>query len=172
MKTMCKKILKSNPQNLLHLFSIMSGSVNKVILIGNLGKDPEIRAIDTGVKVASFTLATSETYTDRTSGEKKELTDWHDIVVWRGLAEVVEKYLKKGMKVYVEGKLRKKSWQDKEGNTRYNTEIIADQLTILSPRNEGIDTPNKTKTYSSDGTPTPPSPMNNLAPEDDDILPF
>jgi single-strand DNA-binding protein len=150
----------------------MSGSVNKVILIGNLGKDPEIRSIDTGVKVASFAMATSETYTDRSTGEKKELTDWHDIVVWRGLAEVVEKFLKKGMKVYVEGKLRKKSWQDKEGNTRYNTEIIADQLTILSPRNESNDSENKQKTYSSEGTPPPPSPMNNLSPEDDDLLPF
>ena len=150
----------------------MSGSVNKVILIGNLGKDPEIRSIDTGVKVASFAVATSETYTDRSTGEKKELTDWHDIVVWRGLAEVVEKFLKKGMKVYVEGKLRKKSWQDKEGNTRYNTEIIADQLTILSPRNESNDSENKQKTYSSEGTPPAPSPMNNLSPEDDDVLPF
>jgi single-strand DNA-binding protein len=150
----------------------MSGSVNKVILIGNLGKDPEIRSIETGIKVASFALATSETYMDRVSGEKKELTDWHDIVVWRGLAEIVEKYLKKGMKVYVEGKLRKKSWQDKEGNTRYNTEIIADQLTILSPRNDANENGARSKTYSAEGTPTPPSPMNNLSPEDDDILPF
>ena len=76
------------------------------------------------------------------------------------------------MKVYVEGKLRKKSWQDKEGNTRYNTEIIADQLTILSPRNESNDSVNKQKTYSSEGTPPAPSPMNNLSPEDDDVLPF
>ncbi len=147
----------------------MSGSVNKVILIGNLGKDPEIRSIDTGVKVASFALATSETYTDKTSGERKELTDWHDIVVWRGLAEVVEKYLKKGMKVYVEGKLRKKSWTDKESNIRYNTEIVADQLTILSSKNESE---NKPKTYSGEGAPSPPSPMNNLSSEDEDILPF
>jgi single-strand DNA-binding protein len=150
----------------------MSGSVNKVILVGNLGKDPEIRSIDTGIKVASFTLATSEIYTDKNSGEKKELTDWHDIVVWRGLADVVEKYLKKGMKVYIEGKIKKKSWQDKEGNTRYNTEIIADQLTILSPRNEGSDAVNKTKIFSSEGTPTPPTSMSNLTPEDDDVLPF
>lgn len=73
----------------------MAGSVNKVILIGNLGKDPEIRRLDNNVVVASFTLATSETYTDKSTGEKKELTDWHDIVMWRGLAEVAEKYLKK-----------------------------------------------------------------------------
>ena len=128
--------------------------------------------LDAGVKVASFTLATSETYTDRSSGEKKELTDWHDVVVWRGLADVVENYLKKGMKVYIEGKLRKKSWQDKDGNTRYNTEIIADQLTILSPKNEQIESAIKPKIFSNAGTPPPPSPMNALSPEEDDILPF
>jgi len=150
----------------------MSGSVNKVILIGNLGKDPEIRLLDAGVKVASFTLATSETYTDRVSGEKKELTDWHDIVVWRGLADVVENYLKKGMKVFVEGKLRKKSWQDKEGNTRFNTEIIAEQLTMLSPKNESNEQVSKSKFFSNEGAPSPPSPMNDLSHQDDDILPF
>ncbi len=150
----------------------MSGSVNKVILIGNLGKDPEIRLLDAGVKVASFTLATSETYTDRISGEKKELTDWHDIVVWRGLADVVENYLKKGMKVFVEGKLRKKSWQDKEGNTRYNTEIIAEQLTMLSPKNESNEQVSNSKFFSNEGAPSPPSPMNDLSHQDDDILPF
>jgi hypothetical protein len=78
----------------------MAGSVNKVILIGNLGKDPEIRRLESGVTVASFTLATSENYLDKNSGERKEITDWHDIVMWRGLAEVAEKYLKKGMKIY------------------------------------------------------------------------
>jgi single-strand DNA-binding protein len=93
-------------------------------------------------------------------------------VVWRGLADVVENYLKKGMKVYIEGKLRKKSWQDKDGNTRYNTEIIADQLTILSPKNEQIESALKPKIFSNSGTPTPPSPMNDLSPEEDDILPF
>lgn len=150
----------------------MSGSVNKVILIGNLGKDPEVRLIEIGVKVATFTLATSETYTDRTSGEKKELTDWHDITVWRGLADVAENYLKKGMKVYVEGKLRKRSWQDKEGNMRYHIEIVADQLTMLSKRNEGDHSDNRTKTFSQEGAPTPPSPLSNLTPDDEDILPF
>lgn len=150
----------------------MSGSVNKVILIGNLGKDPEVRSLDVNTKVASFTLATSESYTDRATGERKELTDWHDIVAWRGLAEIAEKYLKKGMKIYVEGKLRRKSWQDKEGNTRYNTEIIADHLTILTPKIESNVNEGKSKSFSTQGAPTPPSPMNNLSPEDDDILPF
>ena len=115
----------------------MAGSVNKVILLGNLGKDPEVRRLENGAVVASFSLATSEVYTDKASGEKKELTDWHDIVVWRGLAEVAEKYLKKGYKVYIEGKIKKRSWQDKEGITRYTTEIIADELNIISRPDSG-----------------------------------
>jgi len=99
----------------------MAGTVNKVILIGNLGKDPEVRRLENGSVVASFSIATSEIYTDKSTGVKKENTDWHDIVVWRGLAEVADKYIKKGYKVYVEGKLKKRSWQDKEGLTRYTT---------------------------------------------------
>ena len=110
----------------------MSGSVNKVILIGNLGKDPEVRHFENGGVLASFPLATSESYTDRQTGEKKENTDWHDVVLWRGLAEVAEKYLHKGTKIYVEGKLKKRSYQDREGNTRYVTEVVGDELTILS----------------------------------------
>ena len=94
----------------------MAGSVNKVILIGNLGKDPEVRHLENGAVVANFSIATSETYMDKNTGQKVENTDWHDIVVWRGLAEVVEKYVKKGHKVYVEGKLKKRSWQDKGGS--------------------------------------------------------
>ncbi|MCF8407584.1 MAG: single-stranded DNA-binding protein [Crocinitomicaceae bacterium] len=150
----------------------MAGSVNKVILIGNLGKDPEIRRLESGVIVASFTLATSETYTDKSTGERKEITDWHDIVMWRGLAEVAEKYLKKGMKIYLEGKLKKKSWQDKEGNVRYSTEIIADEMTILSAKNENTTNFSKQDLYLSEGTPTPPAPLGNLESSPDDILPF
>ena len=104
----------------------MSGTVNKVILIGNLGKDPEVRHFENGGVLASFPLATSESYTDRQTGEKKENTDWHDVVLWRGLAEVAEKYLHKGTKVYVEGKLKKRSYQDREGNTRYVTEVVGE----------------------------------------------
>ncbi|MEY4860666.1 MAG: hypothetical protein RL059_365 [Bacteroidota bacterium] len=110
----------------------MSGSVNKVILIGNLGKDPEVRRLENGAVLASFSIATSESYVDKQSGDKKEITDWHDIVLWRGLAEVAEKYLVKGTKIYVEGKLKKRSWQDKEGVTRYSTEVVGDEMTILS----------------------------------------
>lgn len=117
----------------------MSG-VNKVILIGNLGKDPEVKYLENNVAVAKFPLATSETWKDRTTGEKKEHTEWHNIVLWRGLAEVVEKYLKKGQKVYIEGKLKTRSWEDKDGNKRYTTEIVADNMTMLSPKDGGEST--------------------------------
>lgn len=150
----------------------MAGSVNKVILIGNLGKDPEVRHLENGAVVANFSIATSEVYTDRATGERKENTDWHDIVVWRGLAEITEKYLKKGYKVYVEGKLKKRSWQDKEGNTRYTTEVLADEMTILS-RPEGAERTNEPQApYSQTGTPTPPSKIDELLREDDSDLPF
>jgi single-strand DNA-binding protein len=149
----------------------MNGSVNKVILIGNLGKDPEVKHLETGSAMANFSVATSEVYTDRTSGVKKEITDWHDIVVWKGLAEIAEKYLRKGTKVYIEGKLKKRSWQDKEGQTRYSLEIIADQLTILShTESEKKDLPKPH--YSNEGTPLPHSPMNDLLPDLQDDLPF
>ena len=91
--------------------------LNKVMLIGNLGKDPEVRALESGVPVATFSLATSESYKDK-EGNRQTATEWHNIVVWRGLAEVAEKYLKKGSQIYVEGKLKTRNWQDKDGNTR------------------------------------------------------
>jgi single-strand DNA-binding protein len=108
-------------------------SVNKVILIGNLGKDPEVRHLEGGVAVARFPIATSETFKDK-NGEKQERTEWHNIVVWRGLAEVAEKYLKKGQSVFIEGKIRTSNYQDKDGNQRYSTEIVADNLTMLGGR--------------------------------------
>jgi single-strand DNA-binding protein len=105
--------------------------VNKVILIGNLGADPEVRQVSSDAKVANFRIATSETYKDRQTGERREQTEWHNIVAWRGLAEITERYLRKGSKVYVEGKLRTRQWQDKEGNTRYTTEVHAEEMTML-----------------------------------------
>jgi len=108
----------------------MSG-VNKVILVGRLGKDPEVRNLDNGAMVANFTIATSESYKDKTTGEKKEITEWHNVVLWRGLAEISQRYLHKGDMVYIEGKLRTRSWE-KEGVTRYSTEVIADNMTMLS----------------------------------------
>lgn len=149
----------------------MAGSVNKVILIGNLGKDPEVRHLENGAVVANFPIATSETYTDRATGQRVENTDWHDIVAWRGLAEVVEKYIRKGTKVYVEGKLKKRSWQDKEGNTRYTTEVVADELTILSSRNDQR-TEGQQAPYNSQGTPSAPSKVDEIINKDQDDLPF
>lgn len=113
----------------------MSG-VNKVILVGRLGKDPEVRNLDNGVSVANFTMATSESYKDRTTGEKKEVTEWHNIVLWRGLAEISQRYLHKGDLVYIEGKLRTRSWE-KDGVTRYTTEVVADNMTMLGSRGGG-----------------------------------
>lgn len=105
--------------------------LNKVILVGNLGKDPEVRHLEGGVAVANFSLATSESYKDK-SGQRIEQTEWHNIVVWRGLAEAAEKYLKKGTTIYLEGKLRTRSWDDKEGHKRYITEVVGDTFTVLN----------------------------------------
>ena len=140
----------------------MAGSVNKVILIGNLGRDPEVRHLENGASVANFPIATSETYKDRNTGERISQTEWHNIVVWRGLADVAEKYLKKGNSVYIEGKLKTRSWEDKEGNTRYTTEVVADNLTMLGSRPE-----------QSEGTSSPSNTANTNAFDDDtDDLPF
>lgn len=112
-------------------------SVNKVILLGNVGKDPEVRYLDSGVAVASFPLATSERgYTLQNGTQVPERTDWHNIVLWRGLAEVAEKYVRKGDKLYVEGKIRTRSYADQTGVTRYVTEIFADNMEMLTPRGQ------------------------------------
>ncbi|PRY07848.1 single-strand binding protein [Pontibacter ummariensis] len=110
-------------------------SVNKVILIGNLGKDPEVRHLEGGVAVARFPIATSETFKDK-SGQRQERTEWHNVVLWRGLAEVAEKYLRKGQSVYIEGRIRTNNYQDKDGIQRYSTEIVADNMTMLGGRSE------------------------------------
>jgi len=109
--------------------------INKVILVGNLGKDPEVRHLENGAAVANFPVATTESYKDK-NGNRQEQTEWHNIVLWRGLAQVAEQYLKKGSQVYIEGKIRSRSWQDKEGNTRYTTEIVGDNMTMLGSRGE------------------------------------
>jgi len=126
----------------------MSG-VNKVILIGNLGKDPEVRYLESGVAVANFPIATSETYKDRNTGERITQTEWHNVVLWRGLAEVAEKYLKKGNQIYIEGKLRTRSWEDQNGNTRYTTEVVGDNMTMLGGKNNASETPAQQKEASS-----------------------
>ena len=113
-------------------------SLNKAMLIGNVGKDPEVRYLDGSngqAKVATFTLATTERYRDR-NGETRENTEWHNIVAWRNTADVVEKYVKKGTQVYIEGRIRTRSWDDQTGNKRYTTEIMADTLQLLGKRQD------------------------------------
>ena len=114
----------------------MSG-INKVILIGNLGKDPETRYMPSGKAATNFSIATSERFKDRETGEPQERTEWHRVATFDRLAEIAAEYLKKGSKVYVEGRLRTRKWQDKEGKDRYSTEIIADQMQMLDSRGMG-----------------------------------
>src|SRR3569832_3004813 len=115
----------------------MARGVNKVILIGNLGKDPEVRYMPSGGAVANVTLATSETWKDKQSGENQERTEWHNVVFFNRLAEIAGEYLKKGSKVYVEGSLRTRKWQDKNGQARYTTEIDAAEMQMLDGRGAG-----------------------------------
>jgi single-strand DNA-binding protein len=110
----------------------MSG-VNKVILVGRLGKDPEVRNLENGAAVANFSVATSESWKDKHTGEKKEMTEWHNIVLWRGLAEIAQKYLHKGDLIYIEGKMRTRMWE-KDGIKRYITEIVGDEMKMLGSK--------------------------------------
>ena len=148
----------------------MARSLNKVMLIGNLGKDPEVRHLENGTAVANFSIATSESYKDRNSGEVISNTDWHNVVVWRGLADVAEKYLKKGDKVYLEGKLRSRSYQDQQGVTKYITEVVVDDMVMLGNKNstEGVAQNNPGQPSSSPVAKKPDLPLD----EEEDDLPF
>ena len=138
------------------------------MLIGNLGRDPEVRHFEDGGMLAKFPLATSETYTSRQSGQRTTTTEWHNIVVRRGLAEVCEKYLKKGDKIFVEGRIRTRQWDDESGNKRYATEIQCDNMTMLGARREEENMMNS-GTAPMGGT-TSNTPAQEQDPEDD--LPF
>ncbi|RUO33421.1 single-stranded DNA-binding protein [Aliidiomarina sanyensis] len=113
-----------------------SRGVNKVILIGNLGQDPEVRYTQNSVAIANLNLATSETWKDKQTGEQKELTEWHRVVCYRRLAEIAGEYLKKGSKVYIEGRLQTRKWQDQQGQDRYTTEIVANEMQMLDSRGD------------------------------------
>jgi single-strand DNA-binding protein len=115
----------------------MARGINKVILVGNLGKDPETRSLPSGEAVANVTVATSESWKDKATGEQKDKTEWHNVVFFRRLAEIAGQYLKKGSQVYIEGKLRTRKWQDKEGKDRYTTEIVADEMQMLGGKPGG-----------------------------------
>ena len=147
----------------------MNGTVNKVILVGHLGDEVKMHYFDGGNCIGRFPLATNEVYINKSTGEKINSTEWHNIVVRNKAAEICEKYLVKGDKVYVEGKLKKRSWQDKEGNTRYATEVVGDDLTILT-RSDQAERNNAP--YSQEGKPANPSPMSGLENNIEDSLPF
>jgi len=114
-------------------------SLNKVLLIGNLGKDPEIRMTQGGNKSANFSIATSESWTSKQTGQRETKTEWHNVVFWGNVAEVAEKYLKKGSKVYIEGKLQTRKWQDKSGTDRWTTEVLGSQLVMLDRKEASQD---------------------------------
>lgn len=143
----------------------MAKGINKVILIGNLGQDPDVRYMPNGGAVANVTLATSESWKDKNTGEAQERTEWHRVVFFKRLGEVVGEYCKKGSKIYVEGRLQTRKWQDKNGQDRYTTEIIADNMQMLDSRGgaPSADT-------STTNTHTPPAPAPDA--DFDDDIPF
>ncbi len=146
----------------------MARGVNKVILIGNLGRDPEVRYSPNGGAIANITLATSESWKDKNTGEQVDKTEWHRVVFFRRLAEIVGEYLKKGSKVYIEGKLQTRKWQDKEGNDRYTTEVVANEMQMLDSRGGST-------SYNQDDAPAAqPASQEQPAPagDFDDDIPF
>lgn len=150
-------------------------SVNKVILVGNLGRDPEIRYSSDGTAVCNVSIATTSQWKDKASGERREETEWHRVVFHRRLAEIVGEYLKKGSSVYIEGRLKTRKWEDKKtGGDRFSTEIIADQMQMLSGSRQGggghaADAPDGQDARKRTGSATPASNASNLADMDDDI---
>ena len=133
----------------------MARGINKVILVGNIGKDPEVRYTASGSAITNISIATSESWRDKTSGEQQERTEWHKVVFFNRLAEIAGEYLKKGSQVYVEGSLRTRKWQDKEGQDRYTTEIVANEMQMLGGRggSEGMDRPPQEKKGFRDSPP-------------------
>jgi single-strand DNA-binding protein len=161
--------------------------INKVILVGNVGLDPEVRALESGAKVARIRLATTERYTDRQTNETKELTEWHTVTLWRGLADVVDKYVHKGSQLYIEGSLRTREWTDKDNQKRYATEIVATEMKLLGRRVDA-QTPQVVNDYAAQpvqpvaapayqqpapATTPEPAPATPVVPQNDaDELPF
>lgn len=140
--------------------------INKVILVGNLGKDPEVRHLENGAVVANFPIATSEVYTDK-NGQRVTQTEWHNVVLWRRNAEVAEKYLSKGRQVYIEGKLRTRNWTDRDGNTRYTTEVVGDLLQLLGSRPDDSDQ----KSTSGGGSATASDPSTQASAKEPELAP-
>ena len=157
----------------------MVGSVNKVILLGNLGRDPEIRSLQSGSKMATFSIATSKRWKDKNTQEQKDKTSWHNIVVFGdGLVDIIEKYVKKGSKIYVEGELQTRKWQDQDGNDRYTTEVVLQgynsNLTLLDSRNtnKSIDDDHTIDTDKTSSFENSVSSKNSDSSDSDDDIPF
>ena len=156
----------------------MVGSVNKVILLGNLGRDPEIRSMQSGNRMATFSLATSKRWKDKNTQEQKEKTAWHNIVIFGdGLVNIVEKFVKKGSKVYVEGELQTRKWQDQDGNDKYTTEVILQgyncNLTLLDSRNLNIENKSETETIDKSSIQNEEiASQSSDSNEDDEDIPF
>ena len=147
--------------------SVYKMSINKAILVGYVGTDPEVRYLDSGTPVCNFRLATSEVYKNK-NGEKVSTTEWHNVVLWRGLAELAEKYVKKGTQLYVEGRIKTRSWDDKDGNKRYTTEVVCDNIQLLGKKiDEPPESQQQEKESSSDD-----KEDNNMEIEEADDLPF
>ncbi len=144
----------------------MARGINKVIIVGNLGQDPETRYMPSGSAVTNFTVATNESWKDKQTGEQKDRTEWHRVAMFGRLAEVAAEYLRKGSQVYIEGKLRTRKWQDRDGKERYTTEIIADEMQMLGGRGGGGSAPMSTDSAPASAPPQPP------ADDFDDDIPF
>lgn len=148
--------------------------VNKVILVGNVGIDPEVRTTESGVKVARVRLATTERIYDRQNNETKELTEWHTITLWRGLADVVDRYVRKGSQLYIEGRLRTREWVDKDNIKRYTTEILADEMKFLGRRSDNMPQGGGSASQAAAAAPQPKPAQADVpaAADDPDDLPF
>jgi len=148
-------------------------ALNKVLLIGNVGKDPEVRHLESGASVATITLATSERFKDR-GGETREITEWHTVIAWRQLADLAENYIRKGSQIYVEGKIRSRSWDDQNGQKRYVTEIQADTIQLLGRRGDNAAAPQPAQPHHAPAQPqtTPMVNPADLTDDGTDDLPF
>ena len=146
--------------------------INKAILIGRLGRDPEVRYMQDGTAVANFSIATSEEWKDKASGEKREKTEWHRIVAFRRLGEICGEYLSKGRQVYIEGKIQTRDWEDKDGNKRYTTEIVASQMQMLGSRDDSYGNSRGSGIRRDESTPGQSAPGPGFPGEPDDDIPF
>ena len=150
----------------------MARGINKATLIGNLGADPEIRYTTTGSAVANVRLATAESWRDKETGEQQERTEWHRVVFFGRLAEIVEQYLRKGSQVYVEGRIQTRKWQDRDGNDRYTTEIVANEMQMLGGRGAGGGAPAKSDDAPASASSSAPGPSEQPTDDFDDDIPF